>query len=196
MTIPNILSVFRILLIPLFIITFFDGGEAGYVYAAGILILSGATDFLDGVIARKYHQISDLGKILDPLADKVTQVAVGLSLCISYSNPWLITMMVLIIIKEFLMMIAAIILYRKNIKVQGSRWFGKVATFVFYAAVVAFVLFPSVLSGTPMNIICIVISATMIYALIRYIFEFFAIINTPAKKREASIEKLESNQGA
>ncbi len=196
MTIPNILSVFRILLIPLFIISFFKGGEAGYVYAAGVLILSGLTDCLDGVIARKFHQISDLGKILDPLADKVTQVAVGLSLCIHFSNPWLVTMMVLIIIKELLMMIAAIILIRKGLKVRSSRWFGKVATFLFYAAVVAFVLFPNILSGMPMNIICIVISVTMIYALVRYVFEFFAIINTPANSGDVPAEKLQSNQGA
>lgn len=191
MTIPNILSIFRILLIPLFVFSFFWGGDTGHLYAAFILLISGATDFLDGVIARKFHQISELGKILDPFADKLTQVAVGLCLCIKYSSMWLIVMMVLIIVKEFLMMCAAIILIRKNLKVRGSRWFGKVATFMFYAAVMAFTLFP-VLEGLPMDIISITITMTMTYALVRYIFEFFSMINRPT----AADQRIQENPGA
>lgn len=191
MTIPNILSIFRILLIPLFVFSFFWGGDTGHLYAAIILLISGATDFLDGVIARRFHQISELGKILDPFADKVTQVAVGLCLCIKYTSIWLIIMMVLIIIKELMMMSAAIILFKKNLKVRGSRWFGKVATFLFYAAVVAFTLFPA-LRGLPMDVISITITMTMTYALVRYIFEFFSMVNRPA----AADQRVQDNPGA
>ena len=81
--IPNLLSLLRILLVPVFVILYLLSSDERMdlmYWSFGVLILSGVTDSLDGIIARKCNQITDLGKLLDPVADKLTQVAVVLSL--------------------------------------------------------------------------------------------------------------------
>ena len=79
LTIPNILSFLRILLITPFMILFLNGN---YVWASLMIIISGLTDCVDGFIARKFNQVSEFGKILDPVADKLTLLAVGVGICI------------------------------------------------------------------------------------------------------------------
>lgn len=71
LTIPNVLSFFRLCLIP--VIIWMYCSKRDYVRTAVILLLSGATDILDGFIARRFNMVSDLGKVLDPVADKLTQ---------------------------------------------------------------------------------------------------------------------------
>ena len=76
-TIPNLLCVIRILLVPLFVILYVKGYP---IMAVSIVVVSGLTDCFDGKIARKFNQVSDLGKLLDPIADKLTQIAVAMVL--------------------------------------------------------------------------------------------------------------------
>ena len=127
--IPNILTVARFFLIP-FIIYFILKEQ--YILAFIFLIISGLTDVLDGFIARKFNFITNFGKLVDPLADKTTQIAVLLTLAFKNIIPfWII---IVVVIKEAAMIAGASFLYGKEL-VVSSRWFGKLATVLFYVAI-------------------------------------------------------------
>ena len=128
--VPNILTIIRFLLIPILIISAF---QHDYVATIIILTLSGITDILDGYIARKFNFISNLGKLMDPLADKATQIALLGALTIQKIIPiWII---VVVVLKEFVMVSGASFLYGKEL-VVSSKWYGKLATVLFYIAIV------------------------------------------------------------
>ena len=121
-TVPNILSYVRILMIPLYIHLYINAdGQTDYYWAAGLLVLSGITDALDGIIARKTGQITDLGKLIDPIADKLTQIAVVGAMLVE--RPYILPLLSLFIIKELFLLINSLILYRKDIIMNGSMWF-------------------------------------------------------------------------
>ena len=127
--IPNILTVARFILIP-FIIYYIATDR--FILALIFLIISGLTDVLDGWIARKFNFITNFGKLIDPLADKATQIAVLLCLAFKEIIPyWII---VVVVLKEATMIAGAPFLYGKHL-VVSSRWFGKLATVLFYIAI-------------------------------------------------------------
>lgn len=141
LTVPNILSCIRILLIPLFIYLYLTASDTkGYYLAAFIIALSGLTDLLDGFIARKFNQITELGKLLDPIADKLTQTAIVICLMFRYPYVWILV--VLFVLKELFMGINGLILLKRGKKLDGSKWFGKVSTTVFYFAMGFLIAFP------------------------------------------------------
>lgn len=128
--VPNILTIIRFLLIPIIIIFAI---QDNYIATIIVLTISGLTDILDGFIARKFNFISDFGKLMDPLADKATQVALLVTLTIQKIIPiWII---LIVIIKEFLMVSGASFLYGKEL-VVSSKWYGKLTTVLFYIAIV------------------------------------------------------------
>lgn len=135
-TIPNILSFFRLCLIPLFVWMYCV--EQKYMETGYILIVSGMTDMADGFIARKFHMISDFGKMLDPVADKLTQAA--MLFCLFTRFPFMIVPLVLMIIKELYMGIAGILVIKKTGKVFGAEWHGKIVTWLLYAMVILHVI--------------------------------------------------------
>jgi cardiolipin synthase len=140
-TIPNILSYIRIILIPFFAYYYITAVEPGDYYIAALIILfSGLTDLLDGFIARKFNQITELGKIIDPTADKITQMAIIVCLLFQYEYIWIL--IVLFVVKELFMGINGLVLWRKGKKLDGSMWFGKVSTAVFYGATFLLIAFP------------------------------------------------------
>ena len=128
--IPNILTIFRFILIPFIVINLvYDS----YIAAFIIFTVSGLTDILDGFIARKYNFITNFGKLIDPLADKCTQIITLGTLAIKDIIPmWII---IIVILKEFIMVSGASFLYGKEL-VVSSRWYGKLATVLFYIAIV------------------------------------------------------------
>ena len=128
--IPNLLTIVRFILVPIIFTLIM---QEKYLAAVIILIASGLTDVLDGTIARKYNLITDFGKLMDPLADKVTQIAILVSLTIRDIIP--IWMIVIVFIKEVCMIAGASFLYGKKL-VVSSRWYGKLATVLFYIAIV------------------------------------------------------------
>lgn len=148
-TVPNILSYIRILLIPLFVWFFltalYGPDELSYYYyiSAGIVIVSGLTDMLDGKIARRFNQITELGKLIDPVADKLTQGAVILCLALKFPLMW-ITFGLLAAKELFMGIIGLINLKRFGKKLDGALWFGKVCTTVFYLIVSALLLIPDI----------------------------------------------------
>jgi len=142
MNIPNVLTIFRFLLIPVFIYAYFSFGENGLYYAVAVFLLAGFTDVLDGYIARKYNMITKWGKILDPTADKAMQLAVLACLCVSGIIPlWAAC---IILVKELLMAIGGITLYKKNIVISSS-WYGKLATVIFYFVVILVIFFNKII---------------------------------------------------
>lgn len=128
--IPNALTILRFILIP-FIIVYIVKDK--YLEAFIFLTLSGLTDVLDGTIARKFNFITNFGKLIDPLADKMTQVAILVTLALKDVIPMWILMIVFI--KEFVMIAGASFLYGKEL-VVSSKWYGKLTTVLFYLAIV------------------------------------------------------------
>ena len=128
--IPNALTIVRFLLIPLIVFYVLTGQ---YIAAFITLTISGLTDVLDGCIARKFNFITNFGKLIDPLADKATQIAVLASLTFKGIIP--LWMLLIVFAKEFVMVAGASFLYGKKL-VVSSRWYGKLATVLFYVAIV------------------------------------------------------------
>lgn len=153
-------------MIPLYVYLYINAEElSDYYMAAGLLVLSGLTDALDGIIARKTGQITDLGKIIDPIADKLTQVAVVGAMLVE--RFYILPLLILFILKELFLLINNIILYRKEIMMDGSMWFGKVATAVFYVCMFILVVLPTLDRSGSMPLI-IITAIFQIIALIGY----------------------------
>lgn len=123
-TIPNVLSFIRLCLIP--VIVWLYLGKQDYLLTGIILIISCLTDIIDGTIARKFNMISDLGKVLDPIADKATQLVVMILLTISF--PLMLIPIIMTVIKETFMAISGWMVIKKCNIVLGAHWHGKAAT--------------------------------------------------------------------
>ena len=127
-TIPNILSMVRLALIPVFIWLY--SVEHEYVIAAIIFTVSSLTDIVDGFIARKFNMISDVGKILDPIADKLTQLSVLICLLFRFKLMWLPVS--ILVIKEVITGIMSIMRIKRTHKVHMAVWHGKLNTVLLY----------------------------------------------------------------
>ncbi len=137
-TIPNWLCFLRIALIPVFSVLFI---KESYVAAFILMILAAATDAVDGKIARKFNMVSNLGKILDPIADKLSQIAIVIILIVkfwSFEGP-LKYLLFLFIIKELIMVVAGVILLAMGMRPVAAEMWGKVATTVFYIFMIAII---------------------------------------------------------
>lgn len=137
-TIPNLLSLVRLLLIP--VILWLYIGLKSNTWAITVIILSGLTDVVDGFIARRFHMISDFGKVLDPVADKLTQGA--LILCLTVTYDWMKWLIILFLIKECAMLIMGYFAIRKEDNVNSAQWHGKLNTVVLYGTMCILILFP------------------------------------------------------
>ncbi len=186
-TIPNLLSLIRILLIPVFAVLFYNDEK---IWAVVVLALSGLSDTFDGQIARKFNQVSALGKVLDPVADKLTQITIAVMLLIDFRSAenamiqafsWVF---LVFLIKEAVMIIGGLIMLLLNIRPGAAEFWGKAATLVFYVGMVLIIAFgpevgalnaitgfelPAVVTG-----IIVVVSAIMtIAAFLSYMPETF-----------------------
>lgn len=129
--VPNLLTILRFILIP-FIVGYLN--EGNYILAFVFLTISGLTDVLDGFIARKYNFITNFGKLIDPLADKATQISVLTVLALQNIIPlWIL---IIVLLKECILIAGASFLYGKEL-VVSSKWYGKVSTVLFYVAIVS-----------------------------------------------------------
>ncbi len=184
-TVPNGMSVLRILLVPVFAAFYLNGNLPA---AVTTLVISGVTDMLDGLIARRFNQITDLGKILDPFADKLTQGVVAL--CIAIRFPSIRPLLLLFILKELLMLSCAVVLLKKHKRPCAAKWYGKVATVMFYMSVSAIVLLDGlgIMGPDKQNIAAFVMlgltGIMMAYAAVKYFQIFLAILREPEEKGE------------
>ena len=193
--IPNILTIIRILLIPVILFYVFTGQ---YIIAFIVFTLSGLTDIADGFIARKFNLISNFGKLMDPLADKLTQIATLTSLVITDIIP--IWILVIVLLKEFIMIVGASFLYGKDVVVY-SRWYGKLATVLFYIAIVASLLvkqfgLSEIWANLDFGLYCLAI-VTTVFALVMYVKDLYQkgfIDKQDLKKKLLLIKKKRKNR--
>ncbi|MDD4000402.1 MAG: CDP-alcohol phosphatidyltransferase family protein [Bacilli bacterium] len=139
-TIPNLLSFARILLIPVFI--YFYIYQEKYLYSSLVLVLSGVTDVIDGFIARSFNMISNLGRILDPIADKLTQAAVLCCLIIKF--PYMLGLLILLLIKDISLGIFGLIFIKRNKQCINSVWHGKLAALSLYLMMFVHIVVPNI----------------------------------------------------
>ncbi len=176
LTVPNLLSFFRILLIPVIICLYF---KEQYWWAFGLLVLSGATDVVDGWIARTFHVVSDFGKAIDPVADKLTQIA--LLLCLMPMKCW--WMVAILITKEASIGILTLIALRRTHSVYSAGWYGKICTVVIYLSMFVLILWRDA-DPTFVLVDAIVCSALIALAFVLYLIRYTAILRGTGKKEE------------
>ena len=170
-TIPNFMSLFRILLVPVIVWVFLGLKNDGL--AIGLLAVSALTDVLDGFVARKFNMVSDLGKALDPIADKLTQVAVVLCLAFRYRIMWIL--LGLCVFRETCMFIMGLITIKKTGTVYSAKWFGKISTFTLYGTMLALLVFPHMPDwlSTGLIILCMFLVAMALVLYARFNFKLW-----------------------
>lgn len=166
--IPNYISVFRLCLIPLFLYFYFI--RRNISRAVIIFVVAGASDVIDGYLARHNNWISNLGRILDPVADKCMQTTVLVSLSIDKIVPWWISG--ILIGKEVLMILGATRLIKKFDTYAQSGWYGKGAVVLFYAVVIILMLADGLSQVLRTVLSCLLIVA-MLFALIMYYKKYY-----------------------
>lgn len=189
--IPNILSVIRILLVFVFLYVFF---VVDNIYIAlAVFLLAGATDIIDGYLARRNGWITNLGKILDPFADKLMQCTVLVSLCIKDIVPlWFV---IPFFAKEiFTLIIGFIVIRRRSVNVV-SKWYGKFAVCLFYATIAISILAKDFLSAHPVIAVFIFIPAVVfaIGALVAYV-KHYAYLKKEEVNKSGLINNIRKEQ--
>lgn len=169
-SIPNILSYFRLLLIPLFIVLYV---QEDFTEALITLAASGLSDILDGRIARKYDMVTDLGKVLDPVADKLTQCAMMLCVAMRYPAMW--WLLGLHVVKELIMLVMGWYVLKRTDTVNSAIWAGKLCTGVIYAVMMLHVMLPHL--PQPVSVGCTIVCAGLIVlSLIVYTARYVKIL--------------------
>lgn len=170
-TIPNLLSLFRLVLIPVYITIYLDARDfRDYFLAASILAVSCLTDMIDGKIARHFNMISTVGKILDPLADKLTQFA--LILCLASKHPILWYIVGLFFVKELFQLVAGAINLHKGKMLKGALFSGKICTTILFISLILMVLLPELDTKT-VNIIATIDGVFLLIAFADYATAYF-----------------------
>ena len=171
LTIPNLLSLFRLVLIPVYATMYLNATEPyQYVLAGLVLAISCLTDLIDGKIARKFNMITNLGKVLDPLADKLTQLT--LTVCLSMKYPVLYPVLALFVVKELFQLILGIVNLRKGKMLPGALMAGKVCTTVLFISLIALVLFPQ-MNSNAVTVISLVDTVFLAISFVNYIHAYF-----------------------
>ena len=176
LTVPNLLSVIRIGIVPFFAYYFM---KDNIVISVILLGLSGLSDAVDGFIARKFNQITELGKMLDPFADKITQATVAI--CLAVKFPPICPFLILFVAKELAMLCLAVILLKKQRKPCAARWYGKVSTVLFYISVIVIVALSmghvdQTVFRITANSLLAVTAVMMIYSGIQYFSVFRSLL--------------------
>lgn len=170
-TIPNLLSLFRLALLPLYVVIYLDADETReYILAGSIMAVSCLTDAIDGKIARQFNMISTVGKILDPLADKITQFT--LTFCLSLKYPILNPVLCLFLVKEIFQLVVGVMNLRKGKMLPGALMAGKVCTTVLFVSLIALVLFPN-LDPLLVDMIALVDTVFLVISFVSYFLAYF-----------------------
>lgn len=162
LTIPNAMSVLRLLLIP-FIIWMYV--EERYAISVGLVVLSAVSDMLDGLVARKLNMISDLGKFLDPVCDKLTHAA--LLVCLMTTHRHIYILFIILAVKELAMLGMGLALFRKRDVVYSAKWYGKLCTVVFEGTLMGLMLFPNANENT-VHMLMLLCAAVLLFSFTMY----------------------------
>lgn len=163
LTIPNLLSVVRLLLIPLIIWLYC--GKQNYGASVAVIVLSGLTDVADGIIARRFNMVSDFGKILDPVADKLTQAA--LIICLTSKYKWMLVLITEFAMKEIAMLVFGYVTIQKKDSVNSAQWHGKLSTVLLYAVMMVLILFPKIPMAAA-NVLILTCGLVMLMSFVLY----------------------------
>jgi len=182
--IPNILSVIRLMLVPVFIYLFFEYYEERIYIPLCVFALAGLTDVVDGYLARRNNWITNLGKFLDPFADKLLQCSV--LVCFAISSPALWWVAGMFIAKELFMICGALIVLKKIKVTVKSHWYGKITTAVFYAIamlVFIFKIFDFEMGGPATVSLFVSALILALFSMVMYILDTLRI-NAELQKKE------------
>ena len=192
--VPNALTILRFLLIPVIIFYIFTGN---FILAFVCFTISGFTDVADGFIARKFNLVSNFGKLMDPLADKLTTISTLASLAFTDIIPFWILLISLL--KEFIMICGASFLYGKDVVVY-SKWYGKLSTVLFFIAIVISLLLKQFeITGFWKNLdlgLFTLALVSTIFSLIMYVKDLYqkGFIDKQDLKKEVTVDKKEKKK--
>lgn len=187
-SIPNLMGYFRILLIPVFLYLYGTADSKGeYLWAFVILGISLLTDFFDGKIARKYHMVTDFGKALDPVADKLTQGA--LALAVLHNYPIMDIFLVIFLIKEIYMAFMGLYLKKKKNIWNGAQWHGKICTAVVDIGIFILLSFPD-LSYEAAHVLVDIMIVSIIFSLVKYVRYHLAVLEKHSNKKRGASWKV------
>ncbi len=180
-TIPNILSMMRIALVPIIVWTYFNQSiDNHYLIALILVFVSAVTDVLDGFIARRFNMITDVGKILDPIADKLTQFVVVF--CLACKNPIMFAVAAIIFAKELLTLIGAVLFVKRGNETPYARWWGKLTTVVLYATMLMYIL-SDVIDYVLPDWLCVTAVSLCIACLVFSFLNYFLVFLEAKKKK-------------
>lgn len=181
-TLPNIFSYLRLILIPVFVVLYV---KDHYAYALGVLIVSWVSDVLDGFIARRFNMVTDLGKFLDPLADKLTQAAMIICVATTYHTMWILVGF--LVIKELAMFTMGLYVLKVTNELNSARWYGKLCTGALYIVMMLHVIIPDL--PAPISLGSLLACAVlMMFSLVMYMIMYMKILN-----KSENADKLEKN---
>lgn len=189
LTVPNLLSFLRLCVIPPFIIFFLN---SEFLWAGIMLLISGLSDMFDGMIARKFNQVTQLGKMLDPVADKLTLIATVI--CLAIRIPVILPIVIVLFAKDFIMLIGGLILLCKKIKPPAAKWYGKVATAIFYVSIITLVLLEEIFDYHNNLLASILLTATVIAMLFAFVCYARIFINLIKNKDNQAAKDEAENQ--
>lgn len=171
-TIPNLFSYFRLILIPVFVVLYVRGS---YAYALGVLIASWVSDVLDGFIARRFNMVTDLGKVLDPVADKLTQAAMIVCVSTTYHAMWILVGF--LVVKELAMFTMGYYVLKVTNELNSARWYGKLCTGALYVVMMLHVIIPDLPAPISFGSL-IACAALMMFSLVMYMIMYMKILNS------------------
>ncbi len=182
LTIPNLLSLVRLILAGVFAVIYWQAErQTDYYRAVGVLVLSGLTDFADGRIARRFHMISELGKVLDPVADKLTQAVVAFCLCRHYGLMKLL--LAVLVVKELCQAAYGGYAVRRAGHNDGAKWCGKLTTCYLYAMMGLLLLFPGIPAAVD-NVLILVGVGLLVWSFLSYLVTFRAMVKRAEEESE------------
>ena len=181
-SLPNILTYIRILLVPVFIVLYLSAETwKDHAWVTLVVMISAGTDIIDGYIARRWNMITDWGKIIDPIADKLMQGA--MMICITIHYHWVLLLILIYAVKEFASLSLSGYLFKKGKNIDGARWYGKVCTVVLYGVMLAFIIVPRI-PAQVYGIMIGVCAAFMVLAFAMYMNDYISLY-AELKKEQA-----------
>lgn len=163
LTVPNLLSLVRLALLP--VVVWLYTYKENYIGAIGVLVLSGLTDIVDGFVARKFNMVSDLGKILDPVADKLTQIT--MLACLADAHPQMLILILVFVVKELSLIVLGYLAIKRKDSVNSAKWYGKLNTVIIYSMIVVLILVPDMPTAVVMGMLAVSL-AMMIASFVLY----------------------------
>ncbi len=170
LTVPNAMSAFRIILIPFIIWTY---AIDRHYLAFALVVLSALSDMLDGLVARKLNMISDFGKFIDPVADKLTQAA--LLICLMTQHRHIYVLFIILAVKELATLGLGALVFKRHDSVNSAKWYGKLCTVVFEGTMMLLMVLPNA-SEELVHMFMLVCAGVMIFAFAMYVLLYLRML--------------------